>query len=87
MYVRLKVLRPLVVAEANRCIRRLATSRSQETPNSAPNVQVSLHEDLCTLCVSTAHDALEEVHDQLYTVYRSSPWHNLYCKQEQAFYI
>ena len=66
------------MAEANRCVS--AKSNNRDMPKSTLDVQNTLYKELCTLCVSTAHDALEALHRQLSNVYRSSPWHSLYCK-------
>jgi hypothetical protein len=74
MYTRLSILRPIIVAEAHRYFSSTATDR--DVTKTILNVQNTL----CTLCVSTAHETLEVLHDQLSTVYRSSPWHTLYCK-------
>jgi hypothetical protein len=78
MYARLAILRPFIVAEANRSVS--ATASAINIPKSSLSIQNTLYKDLCTLCVSTAHDALEDLHCQLFSVYRSSPWHALYCK-------
>jgi hypothetical protein len=77
MYARLRILRPLILAEAKRSVS--ATGNARET--LASSIQNKLIKDLCVLCVSTAHDVLETLHRQLFTVYRSSPWHSLYCKK------
>jgi len=76
MYARLRTLRPLLLAEAKRSVS--TTENGQET--FASKIQNKLVQDLCVLCVSTAHDVLGTLHRQLFTVYRSSPWHSLYCK-------
>ncbi|KAF4629417.1 hypothetical protein G7Y89_g8733 [Cudoniella acicularis] len=76
MYARLCILRPFIAAEANRCVS--ATTSDQDLSKSTLNVQNTLYKDLCTLCVSTAHDALKTLDRQLSSVYRSSPWHSLY---------
>ncbi|KAE9372615.1 hypothetical protein N431DRAFT_439694 [Stipitochalara longipes BDJ] len=76
MYARLSILRPFIVAEANRCISAAADDRRRS--NASTNVTSKLYEDLCNLCVTIAHDTIEELHARLFTVYRSSPWHTLY---------
>ncbi len=78
MYTRLSILRPFIVAEANRCVS--ATVDNRERSKSSSNVMSKLCQDLCDLCVTTAHDTIEELHRQMSTVYRTSPWHTLYCK-------
>jgi len=57
-----------------------ATTNQREMQSFALNPQDRLRIDLYRLCMSTAHDALEKMHSQLSTVYRSSSWHTLYCK-------
>lgn len=82
MYARLSMLRPFIVAEANRCVP--ATALDRDTPQSILNTHNRLYMDLCSMCVSTAHDTLETLSSQLSSPYRSSPWHTLYCKDRQA---
>lgn len=82
MYARLSVLRPFIVAEAKRCVS--ATAPDQDTPKSILNTHNTLYMDLCSMCVSTAHDTLEALFSQLSSPYRSSPWHTLYCKDRRA---
>ena len=78
MYTRLSILRPLIVGEANRCVSERANDR--ERSNSSSNVMSKLCKELCNLCVTISHDAINELHKQMSTVYRTSPWHTLYCK-------
>jgi hypothetical protein len=78
MYARLSILRPFIVAEANRCVS--VTANDRERSKSSSNIMSKLCKDLCKLCVTIAHDTIEELHKQISTVYRTSPWHTLYCK-------
>lgn len=82
MYARLSVLRPFIVAEAKRCLS--ATAPNRDTPKSILNTHNTLYIDLCSMCVSTAHDTLEALFNQLSSPYGSSPWHTLYCKDRRA---
>jgi hypothetical protein len=78
MYARLSILRPFIVAEANRCVS--VTANDRERSKSSSNIMSKLCKDLCKLRVTIAHDTIEELHKQISTVYRTSPWHTLYCK-------
>ena len=78
MYTKLRILRPLVVAEAQRCVTSTVMDSSEKT--FAPNLPFKVRADMCRLCVSTAHDVLDELHAHLCHVNRSSPWHSLYRK-------
>jgi hypothetical protein len=66
------------VAEANRCVS--VTANDRERSKSSSNIISKLCKDLCKLCVTIAHNTIEELHKQIYTVYRTSPWHTLYYK-------
>ena len=79
MYLRLGTLRQFVVAEANK--NKSTSEGSDELKQKFTlNVQETLYRELCDSCVSTAHDALYEMHRDLACVHRSFPWHTLYCK-------
>lgn len=82
MYARLSVLRPLLVSEAKRCSSR--ATNHEESSRSNQRVDNILSKELCTMCISTAHEVLKVLDGQLHTVYRSSPWHSLYCKEQHA---
>jgi len=78
LYARLRILRPLVVAEATRCV--CASRRGQNARASLSGIQSKLCRELCELCVSCAHEALDDLHSQLTCSYPASPWHCLYCQ-------
>ena len=77
MYTRLRILRPLIIAEAYRCI--TTTSTLLRVNTTTPKLSLRIWADMCQLCLSTAHDVLNELHMHLSHVNRTSPWHTLYC--------
>ncbi|CAM1503242.1 Fc.00g080180.m01.CDS01 [Cosmosporella sp. VM-42] len=75
MYARLRMTRPFILVEASQC---MVTSGDHATKTFTPNLRSRLQREICALSVSTAHETLEELHYQLSSIYRSSPWHTLY---------
>lgn len=78
MYFRLRFLRPFVLSEARRYINTPENNAQNHVPKLSS--QDRLRQELCVLCVTTAHEALDELYKRLESVYRSSPWHTLYCE-------
>ncbi|KAK3333070.1 fungal-specific transcription factor domain-containing protein [Cercophora scortea] len=77
MYARMRVLRPMIVVEANRCISEAINDKKGiENPITSPRNR--LRQDLCALCVKTAHEVLSQMHRQISTVGRVLPWRTLY---------
>ncbi|KAK3692973.1 fungal-specific transcription factor domain-containing protein [Podospora appendiculata] len=77
MYARMRVLRPMIVVEANRCISE-AINDKKGISNPITSPRNRLRQDLCALCVKTAHDVLSQMHHQISTVCRVLPWRTLY---------
>ncbi|OAA64728.1 Transcription factor [Niveomyces insectorum RCEF 264] len=75
MYIRLGVLRPLMVAGAKRWS---SGGCGGDLDLSLAGPKQRLFMDLYGMCISTAHEALEWMHGRLEGVHRTSPWHTLY---------
>ncbi|KAF6832159.1 transcriptional regulatory protein [Colletotrichum musicola] len=74
LWIRLLLLRPLLLAEA----RRDGRSRNDKgLPDSSPTLQGSLGRAANALCVDTAHAVLQEMYEKLGSVRQNSAWHVL----------
>lgn len=86
MYTRLRLLRPLVIAEAHRCVTTSAASTATLAQTFASQLQAKFSEDMCRLCLLAVHEVLDELHGHLSSPHRTSPWHTLYCKPRSPFH-
>ncbi|KAK4153595.1 activator of stress genes 1 [Chaetomidium leptoderma] len=74
LLLRVFLLRPSLLAEAERW-----TTRNTSAPQPASLVlQERFHHELCTLCLTTVHSVLEEIHKDLATSGGMSAWYALH---------
>jgi hypothetical protein len=78
MYLRLRLLRPILLQQVSKQNPAGRPAGPAETPTT--QVGKSICERICQLCVTTAHEVLEELHLALSGKQRTSPWHALFCK-------
>ncbi|OLN85697.1 putative transcriptional regulatory protein C1F7.11c 4 [Colletotrichum chlorophyti] len=71
LWIRLLLLRPLLLAEARQ------GSRTREMIPGSSTLRESLAHSANTLCVATAHEVLKEMYEKLGSVRQNSPWHVL----------
>ncbi|KAK5659654.1 hypothetical protein OQA88_862 [Cercophora sp. LCS_1] len=71
--LKLLLLRPSLLAE----VRRWTSSTPPSVRSSAAKIEERLHKELCSLCLSTAHAVLEEMHSTLYTAAEAPAWYAL----------
>lgn len=73
LYIRLLLLRPSILIETKRML-------SNDTLNKrASLLPEAILADISRLCVSTAHETLEEIHQKINSLHQSSAWHALFC--------
>jgi hypothetical protein len=78
MYMRLRLLRPILLQQVSKdsSIR----PRQADTAQTATmQVEKSLRKHICQLCITAAHEVLEELHQALSGRQRTLPWHALFC--------
>ncbi|CZR55001.1 related to transcription activator protein acu-15 [Phialocephala subalpina] len=74
LYVRILLLRPVLLEKAQRSIR----IRSESTETLKRTLEESLITKCCILCVDTAHALIKHLADVKETLYSSSAWHSVY---------
>nr|XP_036577177.1 transcriptional regulatory protein [Colletotrichum truncatum]KAF6784089.1 transcriptional regulatory protein [Colletotrichum truncatum] len=74
LWIRLLLLRPLLLAEAKKA------SRSRLALPGSSTLRESFGHAVNTLCVATAHAVLQEMYEKLGSVRQNSAWHVLLCK-------
>ncbi|KAJ0158904.1 Positive regulator of purine utilization [Colletotrichum tanaceti] len=81
LWIRLLLLRPLLLAEARKGNHRSRTRAAVGVPGpSSNNLGEGLGHAANTLCVATAHGVLRELCEKLGSARQNSPWHVLLCK-------
>ncbi|TDZ29175.1 Sorbicillinoid biosynthetic cluster transcription factor 2 [Colletotrichum spinosum] len=71
LWIRLLLLRPLLLAEAKQA------GRPRGIPPAASTLRENLRHAANNLCVETAHAVLQELHEKLGSVRQNSAWHVL----------
>ena len=78
MYLRLRLLRPILLQQVSK--HNPIGPRQADTEQTATmQVENSLRERICQLCITAAHEVLEELHLALFGKQRTLPWHALFC--------
>lgn len=72
MYARLALLRQTLLVDAQRW-----AAPAQTNNNSTFRLNEKLHDEICALCLTTAHAVLEEVHANLGSIHEIPPWYSL----------
>ncbi|POR34364.1 Uncharacterized protein TPAR_05450 [Tolypocladium paradoxum] len=76
LYTRVLLLRPIV----HLTTKYPARFRAQSSTQPIGTMDDHLVKLLCNLCVQTATDLIQSIHQNLEDSYRSSAWHSIYCK-------
>ena len=50
--------------------------------NTKSNLDDEVVKSCCNLCIRTAYDLVDNLYDNLGTLYRSSGWHAVYCESD-----
>lgn len=74
--LKLMLLRPSVLAE----VHRWASPKQAPVRSSAAKLEERLHKEVCVLCLSVVHIALEEMHHALFSPNEFPAWHCLHGK-------
>jgi hypothetical protein len=78
MYLRLRLFRPILLEQVSKQY-PIGARKAGNTHIATMQVENMLRERICQLCVTVAHDVLEELHLALSGKQRTSPWHALFC--------
>ncbi|OBS20254.1 hypothetical protein FPOA_06639 [Fusarium poae] len=74
LYIRLLLLRPSLLVE----VRRLVSNQSPIYRHPTPSLKQIFLGEISRLCVSTAHEIVDEMYQNLSSSQQNSPWHALF---------